>query len=148
MKQTAKQLVSHMAVLYTATTAAFSFCMYMEGTAVEPRQYLRLFGMFSALWVITFLRAVLDRFQWGLRQHYLLKRILFAPLYLGITLWTLLRFGYPFENSAEDALFIAGVFFLAFAVSLIFKLPSDKKQEQQLQQILKSYQSHLEENAE
>ena len=144
MKQIAKQLIFHMAVLYTAVTAAFSFFMYMDGAAVEPRQYLRLLGMFAVLWGITFLRALLDRFQWGLRQHYLLKRLLFAPLYLGVTLWTLLHFGAPFENSLEDALFIEIVFSVCFVVSLILLYPSARKQEQQLDRLLKAYQSQLE----
>ena len=146
MKQTAKQLAFRFSVIYTAVTAAFSFCMFMDGAEVQARQYLILFGMFAALWLITFLRALLDRFQWGLRQHYLLKRIVFAPLYLGVTLLTLLHFGYPFENSWEDALFITGIFAAGFVISLFVTLSFSKKQEKQYGQMLQDYQSHLQED--
>ena len=146
MKQIAKQLVFRFAVIYTVTTAIYSFAMLMDGSGVQAQQYLMLLGMFAALWLITFLRALLDRFQWGLRQHYLLKRILFAPLYLGVTLLTLLNFGYPFENSLKDGLFITVVFTVSLAVSLLLSLPSLKKREQQYDQMLKAYQNTLHEN--
>ena len=140
MKQIAKHLAFRFAAIYTATTAVYSFCMLMDGAEVQARQYLMLFGMFAVLCLITFLRALLDRSQWGLRQHYLTKRILFAPLYLGVTLLTLLNFGYPFENSREDFLFITVVFVLSFAVSL----PFAKKQEKQYDRMLQDYQSRME----
>lgn len=145
MKQIAKQLALRFSGLYTATTAVYSFCMFMDGAQVQARQYLMLFGMFCILWMITFLRALLDRFQWGLRQHYLLKRILFAPLYLGVTLFTLLNFGYPFENSWDEVLFITVIFVLGFFISSFLALPSQKKQEKQFDQMLHDYQRHLKE---
>ena len=145
MKKIAEKLTLQFAVIYTAVTVSFSFCMYMEGASVDALQYLKLFIMFLVLWGITFLRGLLDKFQWGLRQHYLLKRILFMPLYLGVTLWTLLHFGDPFENSLKDGIFIACVFLAAFAVSLLICLPRVRRQEQVYEEILQAYQEKLKE---
>lgn len=118
MKQIAKQLALRFSGLYSAATVFYSFCI---------------------LWMVTFLRALLDRFQWGLRRHYILKRVLFAPLYLNITLLTLINFGYPFENSWNDVFFIAVIFALGFVISLFLALPYAKKQEKQFDQILRKY---------
>ena len=148
MKRIAEKLAFQFTGIYTAVTVLFSFCMAMEGAQVVAIQYLKLFLMFAFLWLITLGRCRLDQCQWGLRQHYLLKRLLFMPIYLGITLWTLLHFGDPFQNSAEDAGFIAVVFLTGFAVSLIIGLPRARRQEQQYDDMLKAYQKQLREKNE
>lgn len=143
MKQIGKKLAIRFSVIYTVTTVIYSFCMLMDGARVQAGQYLMLFGMFVVLWLITCFRVLLDQFQWGLQQHYLLKRVLFAPLYLGVTLVTLLHFGYPFENSQEDVLFITVIFLIGFVISLALMLPSAKKQEKDFEQMLQAYQSQI-----
>lgn len=143
MKQLVKQSALRFAGLYTATIVVYSFCMFRADARVQSYQYLLLFGMFCVLWLITFLRALLDRFQWGLRQHYFLKRILFVPLYLAVTLFTLLNFGYPFENSPDDVLFITVIFALGFIFSLFPTLYAAKRQEKQFDRLLHNYQDHL-----
>ena len=145
MKEIAEKLAFRFAAIYTAITVIFSFCMYMDGGPVEAIQYVKLFFMFGALWLLTFLRVLLDQYQWGLRCHYLLKRRLFMPLYLSVTLLTLLHFGYPFETSLEDGIFITVCFLIAFVLSLLIWLPRAKKQEQTYAEILAAYQKKLEE---
>ena len=145
MKIAAEKLALRFAGIYTAVTVLFSICMYMDGGPVEALQYVKLFLMFGALWLLTFLRVLLDHCQWGLRRHYLLKRMLFMPLYLGVTLVTLLHFGYPFKTTVEDGIFITVCFLIAFMLSLLIWLPRAKKQEQVYSEILEVYQKKLEE---
>lgn len=145
MKKIIKQLISMYTLIYTITTALFSFSMMMDGVQVQAKQYLMLLGMFAVLWLITCFRALLDQWQWGLRQHFLLKRILFSPVYLGVTLVTMLNFGYPFENTFKDALFIIVVFTISFVIILILSLPIVKKQEEQFDQMLQAYQESIKE---
>lgn len=72
------------------------------------------------------------RFQGTIPKACLLKRILFAPLYLGVTLFTLLNLGYPFENSWDEVLFITVIFVLGFVSSSFLALPSAKNRRNSL----------------
>ena len=138
-----QRMVSVSTWMYTLLVAVFAFCLMMDGSMIMPVQLLKLLGMALAIGLVTALRMELDELQWMLRLSFMVKRLIFVPVYFGITLVSLLNLKYPFESAKEDIWMIVAGFCVGFILTSFIKYIKERKNERKLNLALESFQDEV-----
>lgn len=138
-----QRMVSVSTRMYTLLVAVFAFCLMMDGSMIMPVQLLKLLGMALAIGLVTALRMELDERQWMLRLSFMVKRLIFVPVYFGITLVSLLNLKYPFESAKEDIWMIVAGFCGGFILTSFIKYIKERKNERKLNLALESFQDEV-----
>lgn len=139
-----KNSIKFITPFFTILMLAFSIALYIDGALIHPLQTVKLFVMALAIGTLTALRKELDFKKWMLKLSYGLKRIIFLPLYLIITLITLLNMGCPFKFDLHDACFITIVFIITFIVSCVITYSLERKRRDEYTQALGKYKKKIE----
>ncbi len=129
---------------FTVLMLDISIALYIVGDLIHPLQVVKLFIMSFVLGMLTALRKELDSKKWMLKLSYSLKRIIFLPLYLIITLITLLNLGAPFKFKLQGVCFTSIVFLIAFIVSCFITYSLERKRKEEYSQALDKYKKKIE----
>lgn len=129
---------------FTVLMLDISIVLYIVGDLIHPLQVVKLFIMSLALGMLTALRKELDSKKWMIKLSYSVKRIIFLPLYLIITLITLLNLGAPFKFRLQGVCFISIVFIIAFIISCFFTYLLERKRKEEYTQALGKYKKKIE----
>lgn len=131
--------------MFSLLVLIYCTASYLDHSMIAIREIYLLFGMACATGGLTILRMILDEKQFMVRLSYSVKRLIYAPFYLAVTLATLLQFGEPFENDREDAIIIVVSFAITFIVTGFIRNRILKKRLQADMKKVQQYQKGLEE---
>lgn len=124
------------AVIFSICIVLLAVCLKIEGGYIEPLDVIILFGMFFILAIITAVRIYLDGSRWSLKLPFYIKNVMVAPIYLLVTLGSLLSLSGMSNEKKENAVLIVVIFIITFVISTIIKYIMAKKKTDEMNDAL------------
>ena len=115
LKQSCKKAFIIVTAVFSASVVLLAGIMAYFGWLINPEIILRLFLVYSMLFVLTVVRTYLIGTKWAQNKPYVLVNIMFAPLYFGFAVLGLFP-GNPFL-SAKDLLIYTPMFIISFTIA-------------------------------
>lgn len=106
---------------FTLSILIYAVLSVVHSTMIDPYGVIIIFLMFIAIAGFNFIRSFIERSKWGRSKSMNIKNIIFAPVYLAISVTAALFMGVPV--SIQFLLLLIGIFFAVFfAMNLIVYL--------------------------
>ena len=138
LKKACAKAFSVTAACFIMSIVLVSSVYALFGWWIEPSMIVAMWILFAVIWLLTVIRMYIDGSRWALTKPYVIKNLIFMPLYLAVTMVFLV-----FVFGGFDLLTLAasaGAFLAVFTVMQVITYIRYKAATDSMNDALRQYQ--------
>jgi len=86
IKTAFQRAITRASIIFFFCIIFFAVAEYLAGEWIEPIMLIKLWSAYFVITILIFFRVLIDNTKWALNKPYIIKNIMFAPLFLTVAL--------------------------------------------------------------